>query len=911
MRRPGTRLRKISARLFSARTMERLVDPALADLQAECEEAARRKLTLRGRWIWILGVIAFFKMVGTHGLLRITTAIADRGRQVHGQNRVLPRLRGLSLDVRIALRLLVKHIGLTVVGTVAMAFAICVGMLAFEFFTQVVRPTLPLEDGDRIVGIVMHDAAAGSDTTPSLHDFSAWRDTLDSVEDLAAFRTRELNVIVGSDSAEPVDVAEISAAAFRVTRLQPILGRPITDADEAPSAPWVVVIGHDAWRARFDADPDVIGRTLRLGNVHHTIVGVMPEGVRFPVAHSFWVPFRLNASMYEQRQSPRVRVLGRLAAGATLDGAQSELSVLGATAAAAYPGTQPHVMPRILPYVHSVFGEFSQPFTLGLTSVNLMAVSLVVLICGNVALLMFARAATRENEILVRTALGASRGRIIGQLFVEALVLAGVAAVVALTTAQFGWKLVFDVATAQAFEPGAVPFWLNSSLSPSTVLYAVLLTLAAAAIAGLLPGLKVTHGIGTRLRQAGPGGGGLRFGGMWTALIVTQVAVMSIVPLFLFIIQEESANALSWTNTGFPGEQYLSATLAMDRDRLPGASRDTFTARFAAAAQELERRLEAEPDVTGVTLADRLPLMDHSTRRIDVDEGSAAPLNEPFNYRRVSSARVALDFFDVVDAPIISGRSFHSGDLRPGAPTVIVNQSFARLVLGDSNPIGRRLRYTDAAGQDGARSAGEPWHQIVGLVADVGIPPETRNPTAARIYHPQGPGGSYPVRIAVHLRSDPLIFASRMRSIATAVNPALQLHDIVRLDQVAAADLRPYRLLFWMTAILMAVVVLLSLTGIYAIFSFIAWQRTREMGIRVALGGQPRHVALAMFRSPMTHIGLGILVGLFLAIGISGGNGVGLVLMYGSVILAISSLATLGPVRRALRIQPTEALRAE
>jgi putative ABC transport system permease protein len=321
--------------------------------------------------------------------------------------------------------------------------------------------------------------------------------------------------------------------------------------------------------------------------------------------------------------------------------------------------------------------------------------------------------------------------------------------------------------------------------------------------------------------------------------------------------------------------------------------------------------LQAEPEVTGVTLADRLPLMDHSTRRIDLDEGSAAPLSEPFNHRLVSSARVALDFFDVVDAPILSGRSFHSGDLRPGAPTVIVNQSFARLVLSDSNPVGRRLRYTDAEGQDGERSAGEPWHQIVGVVADVGILPGTRDSTAARIYHPQRPGGSYPVRIAVQLRGDPLIFASRMRSIATDVDPTLQLHDIVRLDQVAAADLPVYRLLFWLTAVLMAVVVLLSLTGIYALFSFIASQRTREMGIRVALGGQPRHVAIAIFRSPMTQIGLGILVGLFLAIGISGGNGVLLVLMYGSVILAISSLATLGPVRRALRIQPTEALRAE
>jgi len=827
-------------------------------------------------------------------------------------NRVglLAPLRGLSMDVRIALRLLVKHIGLTVVGTVAMAFAICVAMLAFEFFTQVVRPTLPLEDGDRIVGIVMQDAAAGSDATPSLHDFTTWRDTLGSVEDLAAFRTRELNVIVGSDSAEPVDVAEISAAAFRVTQVQPLLGRPILEADEQPSAPWVVVIGHDVWRARFDSDPDVIGRTLRLGNVHHTIVGVMPEGVRFPVAHSFWVPFRLNASMYEQRQSPRVRVLGRLAAGATLDSAQLELSVLGATAAAAFPDTHANVTPRILPYVQSVFGASAQGFTLGLTSVNLLALSLVLLICGNVALLMFARAATRENEILVRTALGASRGRIMGQVFVETLVLAVVAGVVALTTARFGWNWVFEVATAQFFEVGAVPFWLSPRLSLATMLYAVPLTLAAAGVAGFLPGLKVTRGIGTRLRQAGPGGGGLRFGGMWTVLIVMQVAVMAIIPLFLFIIQGERGMAIRATNTGLAAEQYLSATIAMDRNRVPAASRDTL-ARFAAAAQELERRLEAEPGVTGVTIADRLPPMDHSARRIDLDEGGAAPLNEHFGYRRVSSARVALDFFDVLDAPILSGRAFHSGDLLPGVQTVIVNQSFVRLVLGGNNPIGRRFRYGDVEGRNGATSAAEPWHEIVGVVADLGIAPEAKDPKRARIYHPQGPGGSYPVRMAIHTRGDPLLFASRLGSIATAVDPTLQLHDVIPLDQLAAADLRFYRLLFWMTAMLMAVVLLLSLTGIYAIFSFIASQRTREVGIRVALGGQPRHVAVAMFRSPMTNIGLGILVGLVLAIGISGGNGVGLVLMYGSVILAISSLATLGPVRRALRIQPTEALRAE
>lgn len=208
MRPAGTRLRALAARLFAASTMERLVDPAIADLQAEYEEALRSGPKWRSRWVWFVGHLAFFRMLVVHGRPR-TTDRADRGGDVTRKDSLLAPLRGLSLDVRIALRLLVKHIGLTVVGTVAMAFAICVGMLAFEFFTQVVRPTLPLEDGDRIVGIVMHDAAAGSDTTPSLHDFSAWRDTLESVEDLAAFRTRELNVIVGSDSAEPVDVAEI------------------------------------------------------------------------------------------------------------------------------------------------------------------------------------------------------------------------------------------------------------------------------------------------------------------------------------------------------------------------------------------------------------------------------------------------------------------------------------------------------------------------------------------------------------------------------------------------------------------------------------------------------------------------------------------------------------------------------
>ena len=345
-----------------------------------------------------------------------------------------------------------------------------------------------------------------------------------------------------------------------------------------------------------------------------------------------------------------------------------------------------------MPYIDSIFGGFSADSTSEVFMGNLLSVLLVFLVCGNVALLMFARAATRENEILVRTALGAGRGRIIGQLFVEALVLATVAALVAVTFAQVAWHSLFAMVTENMFD-NRVPFWMHSSVSPRTLVYAALLTLVAAAIAGLLPGLKVTRGIGTRLRQSSPGGGGLRFGGIWTVLIVMQVAVMAIVPTPVIAIYGDVARWARAANAGLVPEQYLAVTMAMDGEKVPGAAGSTFTGRFTAATQELERRLEAEPGVTGVTVASVLPLMDHPSRQIDVDEGSAAPADRNSSHRRVSSASVALDFFDVLDTPILSGRAFHSGDLQPGARTVIVNQSFAQVVFGGSNPIGRRLRY--------------------------------------------------------------------------------------------------------------------------------------------------------------------------------------------------------------------------
>jgi len=898
MKPPGTRLRALAARLLDASTMDYLVDPAIADMQAEHEDAVRRGLTWRKRWICLRGYLAFFSMIVAHG------------RAVQEMKGGLRPVRGLALDVRLALRLLVKHLGLTVVGTVAMAFAIWSGIVAFEFYTQIMHPALPLDGGAGIVGIVMVDTASRGERSPTLHDFVAWRDALKSVQDLAAYRDRNWNVIVGTAAPEPVAVAEISAATFRVVRERPVLGRPLVDADEKPGAPWVVVIGYDVWQSRFESDPNVIGRELRLGNVAHTIVGVMPEGFRFPLAHGFWVPLRLDPVNYPRKQSPGLQVFGRLAPGATVETAQSELTVLGVTATAMFPDTHGHLKPRIAPYIDSIFRGFSAGDAEKVFWGNLLSVLLVLLVCGNVALLMFARAATRENEILVRTALGAGRGRIMGQLFVEALVLAMVAALVAVTSAQAAWRSLFAMVTENMFE-NRVPFWMHSSVSPRTLLYAALLTLIAAGIAGLLPGLKVTRGIATRLRQSGPGGGGLHFGGIWTVLIVMQVAVMAIVPTPVIAIHGDTAGAARAANAGLVPEQYLAAAIAMDRDKVPGAAAATFLGRFTAATRELERQLEAEPGVAGVTVATVLPLMDHPFSNIEIDEESASRGERDSSQRRVSSAQVALNFFDVLDTPILSGRAFHSGDLQPGARTVIVNQSFAQVVLGGNNPIGRRLRYSDLTQQNAATSANQPWYQVVGVVRDLGIDPEGRDSRRARIYHPLVPGGSYPVRMAIHTAGDPLLFASRLRTIARDVEPTLQISEIARFDQVAAAGARTMTLLFWLFLALALVVVLLSLTGIYAVLSFAASQRTREVGIRVALGGRPRHVIAVLFRRPLIQIGLGLLIGLIGAVRLSEGQMVRVIALYGCVVIAVSALATLGPVRRALRIQPIDALRAE
>ena len=812
------------------------------------------------------------------------------------------------LDLKLGSRMLLKYPVLTIVGGLSMAFAIWVGAGTFEAIRQLVFPVIPLPESDRIVVLQNWDAAASRPELRATHDFVAWRDAIESVDDLAAYRTVTRNLMITEGLAEPVFTAEVTASAFRALRVPPVLGRTLVDMDERADAPPVAVIGYDLWQTRFQGDSGVVGRTVRITGIPATIVGVMPDGFAFPRTQELWVPLRIDVSGYEPRQGIAIRIFGRLAPGATLARARTELTHLGGIAASEFPQTHQQLRPQLFTFAESVRAINGAGASMTLLTGNIFVMMLLVLVCVNVGLLMFARAATRETEIVVRSALGASRKRIVMQLFAEALVLGTVAAVVGLTAAGWGVRWGLDHMRAELTDgSGNFSFWIDGKLSPLTFVYTALLTLLAAAIAGILPGLKITRNLGNRLKRSTAGAGGTQFGGIWTAVIVLQLAVTMGFPVATFFVRKDAVR-LETQPLPFPVDQYLSVRLDMEQlSTEPGAdtSAAAFQARYAAAAQKLEARLESEPGVAGVVFAQHLPRQYHPNNQIEVDEGAVAPHDE--RGHRVGSSKVDPKYLDVLGVSMLSGRWFHTSEARPDARIAVVNKAFVDRVMGGENPIGRRIRYVwDPEPQ--------PWFEIIGVAPDVGV---RSGWGPAGIYHPLVRASTYPLNAAIHVWGDPKAFAPRLRAIATDVDATLRLTDLMPLKDVVDGEVRFYAFWVKLTTIVSAMILVLSLVSIYAVMSFAVSRRTREIGVRVALGGSPWRIVRAVFKQPLRQLGLGLLAGTVLVWALQGGTDNGwptatqlLTLgAYTTLMTVVCLIACVVPTRRALAVQPTEALR--
>jgi predicted permease len=707
------------------------------------------------------------------------------------------------------------------------------------------------------------------------------------------------------------------------------MGRVLVDADESPGSPAVVVLGNRLWKMRFGADPAVIGRVVRLGATRATVVGIMPEGFAFPVRQSLWTPLGVSEFAQEPGRGRPLRVFGRLATGVELQEAQAELTTFGSRVAERFPKEYEHLQPQVLPYAES-FIEMPQDFLVraGVHSINAFGALFLVVISGNVALLMFARAATREREILVRRALGAARSRIVMQLFTEALVLAAIAAVLGLTATDFAlrWTLASLSTEAEGW-----PFWLEGGVSATTVTYSALLTLLAAVVAGVGPALKITRRkLEAGLRQSSAGAGGIRMGGIWTGVIVVQIATTVLFTAVAYVVQRQAAGIAS-AKASFPAEEYLAMRLELDRDG-PTEEDESFRRRHEATARELEQTLASEPSVAGVTLAEQLPLMPTRGAAIELDELAGAGPGEAVTDRElfVSAAAVDPDFFDVFQTPVIAGRGFAPRDAAIGANTVVVNQLFVDNILAGRNAVGRRIRYkVDDSQAVGGSSEPGPWFEIVGVVRDLvldpALPLNLDNPGKTVVYHTLGSNRtqSSPLYLATHVRrGDPTSVLPTLRRIAAEISPELRLSEVQRLDQGTSTDTRAWNGLANFILLLSAIALVLSLAGIYAITSFTVSRRTREIAVRVALGAQVSNIVANVFRGPFFQVALGVgvgcvMMGALAALSMRDSDvGVGtvtrhaaLLLGYGTIMMGVCALACIGPLLRVFRVEPTDVLR--
>ena len=807
--------------------------------------------------------------------------------------------RFTSLDLRVGFRMLARYPGLTLVSTFAIAVAIALGTVYFEAVDKFRNPRLPIPDGDRIVTIRNWDVNAFRTEERLLHDFAIWREQVRSVENLGAAVTFTRNLRTEDGRVEPVRGAEVTANAFRLVGTPPLLGRTLLDRDEQPGEPPVIVISDALWTSRFERDPRILGRAVQLGTTSSTIVGVMPPGFAFPVNQHLWAPLRASAHAVAPRTGPAVSVFGRLAPGASIEDAQTELGVIATRVTTDSPDTHRHLRPRVTPYARPIEeGGTGRMIRNILLTVNSVFLLLLAIVSANVATLVFARAATRSWEMTVRSALGASRARIVGQLFIEALVLAGVAAVAGLFLAAVALRWGLGM-----FGGDALPFWIDAGISWRTVLYTGVLTLFGAAIVGILPALRVTRvNLNDALRSEHAGRSGLRFGGFWTAVIVVQVAIsVAFLPIAAGGVFE--SNRFNQRAEGIGAQRYLSAALTMDREdhALDSA---TFAARARQSAEELGRRLAAEPGVERVAFADRLPVEDQFKYQIELDTAAGAPST---GLRYSTLVHVAGDFFGAFGSQVVAGRAFVPLDFETGN-VMIVNEAFARHVLEGRNAIGQRVRVVSG---EVSAVTGDQWYEIVGVVRNFGWQlPEPQEQSA--MYRPSLPVAGRASQLVVRV-ADPAAFTTRMRVLAAEVDPTLRLTDVQPLGLVGGDEARMNWALTSVAWLVCGIVLLLSATGIHALMSFTVARRTREIGIRAALGAHPRRIVTGIFSRAFLQIGAGVIVGSALAalMGLDSTREVLLLVAANAVMLAVGLTACAIPVRRALRIHPTEALRAE
>lgn len=812
------------------------------------------------------------------------------------------------LDWKLGARLLLKYPALTIIGGLSLAGAIAIGAVGAEVAGELLYKRLPFDDGGRIVRLETQDTAAAAHVEARvLHDFAIWRTSLKTVTELGAARVSERSVLTGEGRVEPLRLAEITASAFPLTRVPPLLGRPLQPADEAPGAQPVVVLGYDVWQRQFLQDPAIIGRVVTVGRTARTVVGVMPAGFGFPRNQQLWVPLPIQDAA--PRQGPAVQVFGRLAEGASWRDAASELEVVSARLAADQPATHAKLRTRVRAFAGRTPGDPLQPEDLAVHAIVLLLLGAV---SANVATLIFARVAMREPEMVVRHALGASRARVVVQIVIEGLVLTLAAAALGLGVAQ--WAVRYAWARASLIIGDGLPFWIDLRLEPATIAYALLLAIAASLLIGLLPALKATS---TSLHRGLQGitstGGTMKFGGIWSFIVGAQVAcTLLFVPAVVGIYTTSFENQSAWT--AFPTERYLTFRLSMDSEASAGERGVPDDAqigeRRARAYEALAARLREEPGVTEVTFADRMLGTSPDWVALEMEQQNGAPPVRLHGNYEGGFAMMAVGggYNETFDAGIVAGRGVRTTDAGTPNRPVVVNEAFVR--EAGRNPLGTRVRTLP---RGDAREPG-PWLEIVGVASDLKSGGDVGGGTAS-IYRAASAAEIDPVVVTVRVAGDASPLAPRVAGVARQVDAGLQIRSIDTLDEVVARERESKGFGGVVLQCILVSAVVFSAAGLYALMAVAVARRTREIGIRITLGATRRQVLGSVFARAGRQLGGGIIAGnglIMLLAWRAGSLTTDLVIssVITSIVMAVVGvLACAAPARRALRVEPTEALR--
>ena len=798
-------------------------------------------------------------------------------------------------DILYGIRSLARHPGFTGIALITLALGIGANTAIFSVVNAVLLRPLPFDDPERIVWL--WDTQPQLATTPtSLPDFLGWKNQNRSFANLAAYQGGSMFVDAG-DGSRDTPVGLVTPDLFSVFHVSPILGRTFTDDETLPGRFRVAVLSHSMWQNRFGSDPNVTSRTIQLNGAAYTIIGVMPAGFSYPDRAELWRPLPIDPAKLDP--GPHyLNVVGRLKPGVTLSQAQADMSVIAARLSQQYKEKNAGHGVKLEPLANVVVGD------IGLALYVLLgAVGFVLLIaCANLANLTLARVGARQKEIALRTALGASRLRIVRQLLIESVMLAVGGGVGGLVLAYWAVKWVVSLSA------DTIPRAREISIDPRVAGFTLLVSVITGVLFGLAPALQVSRpDLTDALKESGRSSTGLRTNRLRSALVVSEVA-LSLVLLVGAGLMIRSFEKLNEVDPGFKSGQVLTMGVAFLRVKYPENEQ------VAQAFSQVLERAAATPGVVSAGAISDLPLTGSNISDSFIVEGRP-PIpkeSEPSTEYHIITPR----YFESMGIPLLSGRDVAPTDTRQSPNVAVINDAFARRHFAGENPLGHRLKLQGEE-RDPLLIVGVV-NNVRNLALDEQPTPEVYVPF---LQDPLFPDYQRSMTMVVRSNSDPAAIAGPLRAAVISIDKSLPVYALKPLTEHLRDSLARRRFNLILLTLFSCVALALAAVGIYGVISYGVTQRTHELGIRMALGAKPRDVLRLVVRQAMllvlAGIGIGLLASLALTrlmkgllFSVSVTDPMTLVVI-SLLMTMIALLACVVPARRATKVDPLIALRYE